>query len=59
MFPTRTTWARAFMYGSLWRRQLTVTFFFFGGGGGERGRFKLVTNLMETKEAKCKYTLSD
>ena len=26
-------------------------FFFWGGGGG----FKLVTNLMETKEAKCKF----
>ena len=32
------------LYGRLWRRQLTVTQF---------EGFKLVTNLKETKEAKC------
>ena len=45
MFPTETTWARAFLYEYSSRLRN------FGG-------FKLVTNLKETKEAKCKLIYS-
>ena len=46
MFPSGTTWARAFLYGRLYGEDSSPLRIFEG--------FKLVTNLKETKEAKCK-----
>ena len=45
MFPTGTTWTRAFMYGTYGEHSSPLRNF---------EGFKLVTILKETKEAKCK-----